>query len=237
MTYAWYETVWPWIGLGGAIALIILLFFTDFLRSDIYKIRWKDPSWIAWLCTAAYLIHNVEEYGIDIHGNLFAFPDCFQTIMVGSGKVMPVAFFMAINIPAFWITFPLVSAYSKKHSWAAPVLAAGLFTNAISHVIPIVVGVGYTPGTLTAIILFFPISIWTGIALFGKDKMRYRWMITCIVIFLIGYVILLGSSKLYIFGIIGTAPLIILQILNGPICFILAFIMSKVGHGKWVRIS
>ncbi len=236
MTFQWYETIWPWVGLGGAIVLIILLFFTDVLRTDTSKSRWKDIGWIAWLCTAAYLIHNVEEYGIDIYGNLFSFPNCFQSIMVGNGVVMPGAFYMAINIPAFWIVFPLVAVFSRKHNWTAPVLAAALFINGISHMIPLFVGVGYTPGTLTGIILFLPISIWTGIEFFGKGKMQYKWMITCLLIFVVGSGILMGSAKLYIYGYISTAAVVILQALNGPICCLLTWLMSKVNHGSWIQL-
>lgn len=231
MGHEWYEVEWPWIGFGGAIAILVLLFCTNFLKSNQNAAKWKDPEWLAWLCTAAYLIHNLEEYGIDIFGNLYAFPGCFQSIMVGSAAAMPDAFFMAINIPAFWVTFPLIAVCSKRHPWASPVLAAGLFTNAVSHTIPFLVGVGYTPGAFTAIVLFYPISIWAGVALFGKGKLPYRWMAVCIMVFLVGYAVLLGSAKLYISGMISEAALVVFEALNGPLCFGLAFLASKIKGG------
>lgn len=55
MGHEWYEVEWPWIGFGGAIAILVLLFCTNFLKSNQNAVKWKDPEWLAWLCTAAYL--------------------------------------------------------------------------------------------------------------------------------------------------------------------------------------
>lgn len=100
-----------------------------------------------------------------------------------------------------------------------------------SHTIPFLVGVGYTPGAFTAIVLFYPISIWAGVALFGKGKLPYRWMAVCIMVLLVGYAVLLGSAKLYISGMISEAALVVFEALNGPLCFGLAFLASKIKGG------
>ncbi len=233
----WYAVVWPWFGLGAALVLLILLFCTDVLCTEKgkgkWRNRWSDAYWIAWLCTAAYLMHNVEEYGIDLFGNLYEFPNCFNTIMAGNGTTMPDAFFMCIYLPAFCVTYPLVAWFSKKHEWASPVLVAGLFLNAISHIIPLFTPTGYTPGTLTAIIFFLPISIWCAIGIVGKNQLQYKWMVTCLVVFLIGYGILMGAAMLYINGYINSVAVCILEALNGPVCALLAWLMSLVKHGAW----
>ena len=73
--------VWPWMGLGAAIVLIVLLFGTNALRSTEGGPRWKDPTWFAWLAAVAYMIHNVEEYGIDFTGATLAFPQMMEGLM------------------------------------------------------------------------------------------------------------------------------------------------------------
>jgi hypothetical protein len=60
---------------------LILLVTTDLLRSDIKVSRWKDWTWLAWLAATAYLAHNVEEYGIDMHGNLHEFPTTMEKML------------------------------------------------------------------------------------------------------------------------------------------------------------
>jgi len=68
------NTSFPWLGLAGAIVLLLLLFGSNILRSDKAVSRWRDLTWLSWAGATAYLIHNVEEYGIDLFGRTYAFP-------------------------------------------------------------------------------------------------------------------------------------------------------------------
>ena len=77
-----------------------------FKKKDRTKSRWKDPAWLAWLLTVSYLLHNVEEYGIDFTGTMFGFPKSFAALI----GVMPGAiFFASVNISMFWFAFPIAS--------------------------------------------------------------------------------------------------------------------------------
>jgi hypothetical protein len=67
-----FTYVWPYMGLGAALLLALLL-ATDALRSDRTVSRWHDLVWLAWLGTLAYLIHQFEEHGIDALGATYAF--------------------------------------------------------------------------------------------------------------------------------------------------------------------
>jgi hypothetical protein len=53
--------------------LLGLMFGTNVLRSDLSVSRWRDLVWLSWAATAAYLVHNVEEYGVDLLGREHAF--------------------------------------------------------------------------------------------------------------------------------------------------------------------
>jgi hypothetical protein len=67
-----FTFVWPYMGLGAALLLVLLL-STDALRSDLTVSRWRDIVWLAWAGTLAYLIHQFEEHGIDAEGATYAF--------------------------------------------------------------------------------------------------------------------------------------------------------------------
>jgi hypothetical protein len=56
--WEWFEWYWSSIGLGAAIILILILFFTNVFRDQFGVSRWRDPGWLAWLMTVAYLLHN-----------------------------------------------------------------------------------------------------------------------------------------------------------------------------------
>ena len=70
----WFALNFQWIGLGFVIILLVLLFCTSLLRANRSISRWKDYAWLSWLGMCAYLLHNVEEYGIDILGRFHGFP-------------------------------------------------------------------------------------------------------------------------------------------------------------------
>ncbi len=220
MTTEWYYLVWPWIGLGGAIAIVILLFCTDVLRVDMTKSRWKDPSWLAWLASAAYLIHNCEEYGIDMLGNLHQFPNTMVEMMSANP---PEAFYMAVNISMFWIASPIAARLGRKHKVVAMGMAGELFINALSHVAPLLGGTGYTAGTLTALIIFLPVSLWTFGTCFGpsEGKFTFKVLATIIGIAIVNHLLLMVSILLFKAEMIGTAGVVVFQIVNAALAVIL----------------
>jgi di/tricarboxylate transporter len=67
------DTAFPWIGLVAAIPLLALL-AGNALRMDRSVARWRDWGWLSWAGVAAYLVHNVEEYGLDLHGGGLCLP-------------------------------------------------------------------------------------------------------------------------------------------------------------------
>lgn len=213
-----YYLVWPWIGLGGAIAIIILLFCTNILRMDLNKSRWRDGAWLAWLASAAYLVHNVEEYGIDLFGNLHQFPNTMVEMM---NTNPPEVFYMAVNISMFWIASPIAARLARKHPVVATGMAGELFINALSHIAPLVGGTGYTAGTLTACIIFLPVSLWTFYTCFGKEKLSYKVLATIIGIAIVSHLILMLSIKLFAAGAIATVGIVLMQICNACLTVIL----------------
>lgn len=66
--------IFPWIGGGAASVLLVLQFGTRLSQSELGSSRWHDRVWLSWLAVAIYLLHNVEEYGIDVFGRMTQFP-------------------------------------------------------------------------------------------------------------------------------------------------------------------
>jgi len=44
-----WDLGWPWLCLGGGLALFAVLFTTNAARSTLTVSRWRDPVWLAWL--------------------------------------------------------------------------------------------------------------------------------------------------------------------------------------------
>ena len=71
----WFYTVWPFIGVGGAIVMVAILLMTDTFRGNASVSRWRDPVWLAWqwndivwvqkllaLNCFVLILHRFEEY-------------------------------------------------------------------------------------------------------------------------------------------------------------------------------
>jgi Protein of unknown function with HXXEE motif len=232
--WEWFERHWPWIGLVFAAVLLVLLFFTDVLRDRRDVSRWKDPVWISWALAVAYMLHNFEEYGIDAKGRAFHFPVTACTTFgfdnVDSCPLVP-SFFVAVNIPFVWFVLP-VAALCCRGNPAVGLTGAGLlFTNALSHIGGLFTPMGYSPGTVTAAIIFIPLSVWTFVTFFGRDKLL-RWPIlaTIIVASLLAQVVLLRLLLGLSHGSISLPVAIIIQTLDPLLLLLLPWAASR----KWL---
>ena len=166
--YSMFFHVWPWIGLGAAIVLLILIFCTDYFRSDKSKSRFFDPVSLAWMGAVVYMLHNLEEYGIDMYGHEQAF-----TILMGHlvGVRISEAAFLCCNLFLVWVVGPLTAVFVKKgyHRMAAGMAIFELI-NGTMHIVQAINLGCYNPGLLNSLLLCYPLGIWTLYALYGKKK-------------------------------------------------------------------
>src|SRR5205809_3921070 len=65
-----FAHVWPWISLGAA-GLLFLLLATNALRGDRGVSRWRDIVWLTWAAALACLLHQFEEHGVDVDGKAY----------------------------------------------------------------------------------------------------------------------------------------------------------------------
>lgn len=230
MTWSWFDIAWPWIGSVAAALLLVLLFATQILRSRPSVSRWRDPVWLSWLAASVYMIHNIEEYGIDLLGRTHAFPDALCLTLGLSrypGCVVPPAFFLAVNICLFWVAAPIAALLSRKHHLVGLVVYGLLITNGMTHVVPMLLGKGYNPGAFTALVLFIPLFIWVARACFGPGRISYKGLAAIVAAGAIVHIILMASVLSFIHGVIGTPALVAIQIMNAIVFLCIPWIAER----------
>jgi len=229
---------WPWVGTGFAIVLIGFLFFSNQLRSDKSISRWKDMVWLSWLGVLGYLLHNIEEYGIDLQGTIFAFPKIFSQLMgaADGSNPAPWGFFTVTNITLVWIVLPVSAWLSRKYPAILSCIVSALFVNAFIHIMGTRAMGGYNSGLFTGLIFFLPFSLWVyGYALKHKSTW-FGWGCigwSLVVGVLTQIAILRGSINAYFAGILSPTAFVIIQAVNTALLLYLSYIVGR----KYSKIS
>ncbi|MCP3406774.1 HXXEE domain-containing protein [Bradyrhizobium sp. CCGB01] len=241
MRFTWFDLAFPWIGLAGALVILALLFGSELLRGDPTSSRWRDLVWLSWMAVAVYLVHNVEEYGIDLLGQSHAFPAAlcgnlgFPTL--SDCPVLP-SFFLAVNIPLFWVVGPIAALLSRRHPLVGLALYSIIFTNGLVHVLAVLLtGQPYNPGLLTAVVLFLPLSAWVAYTCFGRHGLSYRAMAFLIVWGVVLHATLAGPLMLSVRGVISDTLVVWLQILNAALLLLVTWLGERWRGGTLLRTA
>lgn len=94
---------------------------------------------------AAYLLHNVEEYGIDMYGRLHGFPQDIVHVMKlppYPDCPIPPLYFVAVNVTAFWVMAPIAALPSRRHPLVGFSIYSIIMINIVFHVMPLLTGGG-----------------------------------------------------------------------------------------------
>lgn len=210
--FTWFDFAWPWIGLGFAGVLAVLLFATALLRGDPALPRRHDLRWLSFLAVALYLVHNVEEYGVAANGVVHAFPDSLcellgQPAFPDCG--IPPAFFLFVNLPLVWVLGPVAAVLARRFPLAGMTVWGATGANSLVHVVPAILMREYDPGLLTAVVLFAPLTVLA----FRAVLRSYRKPALPALLAVGGSVhaVLAGSLLLYLNGLIPEWLLLALQ--------------------------
>jgi hypothetical protein len=95
---------------------------------------------------------------------------------------------------------------------------------------PLVGGVGYGAGTLSAIVIFIPLSIWLIRTCFGPGRMRYGALALLVAGGIIFHAILTAPMMLFLKGHMGTSLMVMLQVAN-PFLLILILWLGERWRG------
>jgi len=231
MTWSWLDVSFPWIGGVAALVLLLLLFGTRLLQRDRGLPRWHDLVWLSWLADAVYLLHNVEEYGIDLLGNTHAFPGSLcVTLKLPPYPACPIPppFFLAVNLSLFWVVGPVAALLSRRYPLVGLSLYSVISSNMLVHVASIVTsGHIYNPGLFTALVLFLPLSIWIARACFGPGLLPYRSLGLLLIWGVFMHLILAGSVKLVSKGLIGATAVEATQIANAGLLLLVTWLAER----------
>lgn len=207
--WSWFDLAWPWLGLGAAAPLLVVL-----LRAP----RWRDPVWLGWLAVPLYLVHQVEEYGIDATGQTHAFPGalCSQLGLAPYPACgIPEPFYVAVNCPAFWVAAPLAAWLGRRRPLVGLAFWGVIAANGVVHLLPLVRGDGYAPGLLTGSLLFLPLAAWTGYAAVLDGPLPRLGLLPVLAGGVWVHAVLMGSLLAHRAGHLGDVPLIAIQVVDG----------------------
>ena len=240
MTWSWFDLAFPWIGGAGALVLLVFMFGTNLLRSGPTLSRWRDPTWMSWMATVIYLLHNVEEYGIDLLGQAHSFPAALCANMrlpAYPDCPIPPAFYLAVNIPLFWVVGPLAALLSTRHHLVGFALYSVISINGIIHIgAAVATGEPYNPGLLTAVLLFIPFTAWVGYAFFGSGRpLSYRALALLIAWGVALHAFLIGPVFAFVNGLIGSTALAWSQVANGALLLLIIWLADRWASGPFVQ--
>ena len=230
-----FSHLWPWIGLGLAAMLLLGLGVGD-MRGDRAVPRTRDMVWLAWAATAAYLLHQFEEHGIDARGAPYAFRGTLCTSFgFASAAACPIpdSFITAVNIPVVWLAGPIAALLGRR--W--PAIALSYFSvptvNAFAHIGPAFATGSYNPGLLTAVLLFLPLSLWTLWVALRRPDLGWRMVAATIVGGIVVHAVLILTLRAFLMGSLGENTLVAIQIVNPAIPILLVAAVMRRPHAPW----
>jgi hypothetical protein len=219
---------WPWIGLGGA-GLLFVLLSTNALRSDRSVTRWRDMVWLTWAAVFAYLLHQFEEHGIDAQHRAYAFRGFLCGELGFSDPQacpVPASLFAGVNIATVWVAGPLSALLAAR--W--PVIGLSFFAipsvNLLTHAVPALTGQSYNPGLATAVILFLPLSLLAFAAAMTRYHLGLRAVLATLFAGAVVHAILMGSLMSFITGRLDVDTLMLVQLANPLLAALLVVILS-----------
>lgn len=226
--------IFMWIGLGAAAVILVVLFGTGFARRDTSVSRWRDPYWLMWLGAVLYMLHNVEEYGIDLTGAHLAFVSLMSGMFGGGISTWA---FLGCNIPLVWVAGPLIAWIGWRRE--LPGMASGMalfeLVNGVSHVAQAALWGMYNPGLLTGVALFVPFAAWVAHVLYGKDGLRWGHFWATLGAGLLYHVILMAGVQLATHGILLGFPQFVYMTADAALLVLLVWLASRSGLGTRSR--
>jgi|GraSoiStandDraft_49_1057285.scaffolds.fasta_scaffold168824_2 hypothetical protein len=211
-----FAHVWPWISLGAA-GLLFLLLATNALRGDRGVSRWRDIVWLTWAAALACLLHQFEEHGVDVDGKAYAFR-AFMCAEIGlpdpRACPVPLSFITALNIATVWVAGPLSALLAKR--W--PVIGLSFFAipiaSVFAHLVPAIVLQNYNPGLVTAIGLFLPLSLIAFSAAVTRYHLGVRAILATLFAGAMLHAFVRGSLLAFVNGQLGLDLLLLLLIVS-----------------------
>jgi hypothetical protein len=223
----WFYTVWPFIGVGGAIVMIAVLLWTDAFRANLAVARWRDLVWLAWLAVPLYLLHQFEEYSLQTVGLDYSIQDMIAQ-KLGYPEYpdcpIPLAFYPIVNIALMWFGSPLAAHLSRRNVLLGLSFWGLIFANGIVHTLGGIMEGAYNTGLWTAVFLFIPLSLWVIYATAIRGPYSGKVVGVSFACGAVTHAALFGGYGMYKVGMIGNTGLLVYACVIGFMPLILAAI-------------
>ena len=233
MHFTWFDLNWSWIGLTMAVVLLAMLFATNVFRSQPGISRWRDPVWLAWLAPAGYMLHQWEEYGIDLMGRAFYFPTHFCLTVQHQAYpacTVPEATYAAINVTGIWVAGLACALLSRRLPLVGLSIYAIHSTNSLSHIGAFLFTGEYNPGVLTSALVQLPLSAWVAYAMYGNSAIRKSGLATLFLAGLLLSAVLLGSIQSFSRGLISGDALVVIQLINPALMMLVVWLKERLDY-------
>ena len=224
----WYA--WPWVDVGMAAVMLVLLFGTNLLRGADAP-RWRDPYWLAWAAMPAYLIHQFEEYALHITDGQYDIIAQVLSLSAFDLSDLPMAHFPLVNIALVWVGAPLAAWLGRKLQ--NPVVALSpfgfLLANGLLHAVQAISGmlpVASNPGFFTGAFVFLPLVVLAIVVSVHGGYMGAKGVAAFLVSGIVGHA-LLGAAY-GISAVAGPAAVLVFDVLAGLSPALVALLLCKV---------
>lgn len=213
-----FAILWPWIGLGAAGSLLLVLICTDGLQANRAISRWRDLPWLVWLGLAACMLHDFEANGIDGRGMPYAFRGDLCRILGYRDAIacpVPLSFITAANVAAVWGAGGLSALLAKRWPSVGLSFFALVLVKALVPMGASVLEGRYMPGVMTACLLLLPLSLWTlsmAVTRSGLGRSSLAYILAGAIA---APMILVGALQAYLHDYIGLWPLGLMAVLAG----------------------
>ena len=227
-----FAFIWPWIGAALAAVLLALLFGTSLFRTPGIASRWHDTAWLAVLSIPLYMVHQVEEHGIDLLGETYAFRGSLCAQLGFPDPLacgIPLSFITAVNVGTVWGATVLAAIFGRRNPLIALTGYGIPLVNGVLHLAEGIGGLAYNPGLLTGTVLFLPFSLWA-LAVGRRIGIGRLGLASIVLGGVLAHAVLMGSLVAYLHGLIGAGLLVAIQIVNAFVPLALASAVGRQGR-------
>jgi hypothetical protein len=192
-------------------------------------VRWRDPAWLVCLMLPVYMLHQFEEYGINLLGQRYHFPEDLCAVLghpqLADCPATP-AFFLAVNCGGgVWIPGVLAILLRRSNVMVGACAMGIPLVNSVVHIGAAIARARYNSGLLTGIILFIPMCAWTLAQLRRAGVLTPRRLAGVVASGVLTHATLVASLFAHEGGLIGQGALDAINVANGVIPLALGFLL------------
>lgn len=205
---------WPFAALAGALLGGFVLVVMPWHPGP----RWRDPRWLVCLMLPAYMLHQFEEYGIDLLGRRFHFMRDMCAVLgyvdLHRCPAQP-PFFFAVNVGGVWLAGALAIAFRKRNLLVGACAFGIPLVNAVAHVVGSIKMGAYGSGTLTGVLLFVPLCMVVLTRLWQAGILDRKRFVGVVASGVLVHAVLMTSVLAHAKGWIGVPLLLTINVANG----------------------